>query len=367
MAGERYAAKAVIGAAGHVGRHILGGRTQAAANRHSTAQAVAQHDDPGAAAKAVKSVENSRFRRRVIAAGTVGALAVGAWYLFFRGGSDTTTSTIQAGVVKVVPEEIDLRAMIVSDVEEQARYVKKDPVSRALDHVPLIGSISREVERSQGGTATFTGANGTGNGQIATLVGFKPGGITEKKLPHGRVEIDIPTRDVVLLNAINEQASRVTWNPGDMESLRGFEATVFDVGGITNGIKHQIESNEAGVEAIAREAAINEVSTSCATAAWPLAAKAATAAYQDIAMQQYQQEVAAGEQLQPFQPSYLTVKFVGPTPSFTAGPEKLPDGVTTSSVNNEGCSVSSTAYDPQTPATGAFSNAVGEVVPTNVG
>lgn len=367
MTGEEQPRKArtPVGAARKLGHHVLGGRAQARSSRQLTELAVAEHDDPEAAARGLNKVKNHQLARRGIAAGSIVTLAAGAWFWLSRGG-DTTTTTVQAGVVKVVPEAIDLRAMIQSGIEERARYVQKDAVSKFLDHIPLVGAVSREIERSQGGTATFTGVNGTGNGEIDTLVGFKPGGITEKRLGGGRVEMDIPTSSVVLLNAVNEQRSRVTWNPGDLAALRSAEATIFDVGGITNGVKARLETGQAAVEAEAREAAINEAATSCATAAWPLAERAATAAYRGIAVQQYHNEIAEGRHLRPFVASDLTVHFVGRMPHFNS-PEKLTSNVTVSAANATGCSVASNAYDPKAPATGSYMNAFGETVPTAVG
>jgi len=362
---RRAAIGAVRGAVGQEG---------GARNENAELEALqAASGDPQATELVIGSILNSRrktrnrnrLRKWVGIPVGVGAVALAGAALLHSCGSDTTASVPKAGVFKVVPEAVDCRAMVQSSVEVVATQRPHTP----LDRVPILGSVTRAVDRSLGNTATFessgtqrTSKGGVAGGVVDTLVCFKAGDVTVTVAKSGIETVHIPTRDVVTFTGIDESKSMTVVDSGDLASYRTFEATV--VGGVYSTPKREIETGKAALEVVAREAAIDEGAKSCSITAWPDVEKAATVAYRLIAQDQYDARLAAGAYLKEFVPGDVVVAFDGGVPQLMA-PYTLPNNIpiTNGAGGAPSCTVAPNAFDPTVPANGLYGDATNQQLP----
>lgn len=247
-------------------------------------------------------------------------LAVGAVENLWPNHKPITATITHGEVIRIVPEEIDLRAAVTSKISDVVKRDTSTAIDRWISNVPGIGWINNRVDKSYNFSADFTGNNGQGPGEVTTLVGVKTTGVTVSRESTNKQVINIPAADIILISAINEDKSEVISKQGDLRGIAAAELNILP----DNSIKQRITNQQAELVVVARKTAVNYMQQSCDRIAWPEEQKAITRAYQDIAQTEYNQQVAAGVHMAPFKTSDVIVNITGGLPHFPAA-YNLPD------------------------------------------
>jgi len=290
--------------------------------------------------------------------GLLGLIGAGALILSQCNGNfiepKNSISIQKAEVFKVVPEEINCRALEKAKIRVAVSKTFKTP----LDHVPVIGAIIGAVERSSRATSVFTGSDGEGEGVVDTLVCFNSASVKVDSEHNGRENIIIPSSSVVTFSAINEARSSVIREDGNLSNLGQFEWDL--IGG---SAERTVATGRAALDSLARAVAIDEATTTCTKAAWSDVGKAAQDAYRIIARQEYDQAKDNGAKLTKFNANNIFVTIKGQDPNIQP-PYNIPNGVTITGNGNNSpaiCTVAHNAFQ-NVP----YVNALNQAIPSSL-
>jgi len=162
------------------------------------------------------------------------------------------------------------------------------------------------------GSATFTGPEGKGCGEIQTLVGAKAAGVKTEVDAKGKEKITIPARDIVFFSSPVGNKSEVTYDQGVSHAF----VTAFTELTPLSGVKNKIKQSSAQVTQLSANEAVNVAQESCDRVAWRDTKKAITAAYQGIYRTEYLQKAAQGKNIAAYNPNNVSVNITGGSPSF---------------------------------------------------
>lgn len=239
-----------------------------------------------------------------VALGAVTALAALHAYKALSPHKETIVTPSQATVEKLIPTVINERAIVDTSIKATA-------VSRyhsAYEKVPGIGTFLKWQNKSYANTATFTGNNGHGGGQVATEVGVKAYGVTVQKKGNKEI-INIPYKDIVLQTGIDNKNSLTVNTQGNLAAIQHAVGDL--VAPLDKNSHYQRQVEIAKIGQAARQAAINQ-GTKCAEQYFPEVKTTIQNSYRLIAEEQYQHDIANGQHIKRLNPNNIFVHFTGP-------------------------------------------------------
>jgi hypothetical protein len=256
---------------------------------------------------------NRSLKERAIRGGiALGLVAGGILAVFASMQHDSETATIpHAGVVYVGPKQIDLRAVVDSCISATVHKTyggwKEVVAAVATNPALVIAGVDSYAE-----SATFTGPEGKGCGEIQTLVGAKATGVKTEVDAKGKETITIPSKDIVFFSSPVGDKSEVTYDQGVSHAF----VTAFAELTPLSGVKNKIKQNSAQVVQLSANEAVNVAQEACDKVAWSDTKKAITAAYQGIYRTEYLQKAAQGKNIASYNPNNIAVNITGGSPSF---------------------------------------------------
>jgi hypothetical protein len=235
-----------------------------------------------------------------VASALVGA-GIGAW-LTNRSGS-YTASVGSGEVVRIVPETLDIRAEVVSDVESEVQYRSTNLTGKIVGAIGLGGCFGQAVK--------FTGLSGEGGGQLDSYITANAEGVRTKIVGKHQT-VYIPSYDIGAITRPDFSKSELESNNGDCHDLgaTGWKLLAF------SKTSDRLQAGQGYIGSLAEQTAENYAQTSCDQNVWHDTEKAMTKAYQMIDQAQIEMARANGQNVANFDPKNISVVITGGLPHY---------------------------------------------------
>lgn len=286
------------------------------------------------------------LRTKLMAGAAAVALTLGISNYLEAGGSKTSVKAQTSQVFDIIPEYLQCSAMTKSHISTSA-YER--PRAGVVGKIPILGSLRRLADQSNGFSSDFSG-------EVDTMACFKATGVSIKiennpaaAHPNNSaplINVEIPASAAEFSAAINEAEAETVPGEGVLAASAKFEGSLTSMISQINHLKYI----EAGLGQLAREEAVDDAVSKCGPAAWAQTSLAAEAGYKRIIEGEYNAQSAANNNLRPLDPNLIQVKIDG-TPQFNPPyelnfPKNTQQNTSAKLDGNTGCIVPQGLYRP---------------------